>query len=79
MKTLYLTTDNALLLNERELQDGNIKYQINTSTINVNNKRVLAEMTVDGFVDGEWEHELSCAYQLGETINVESDDWLKLI
>lgn len=79
MEKLKLTTEAALLLNERILENGNIKYVINTSTYRVDGKRVLAEMVVDAYVDDEWEHELSCVYQLGDKITAENDSWLKLI
>lgn len=83
MEKLKLTTEKALLLNDRtlEVNEGgeNIKYYISTSTWKENGVRVLAEMVVDGYVDGEWEHEMSCAYHLGDVIETKNDDWLKLI
>lgn len=79
MEKLILTTENALLLNGRTLEDGNIRYEINTSTIRMNGDRVLTQMTVDGYIDDEWVHEISCSYEEGELIESDSEEWLKLI
>lgn len=79
MEKLKITTETALLLNERVLTDDNVEYHISTSTYKQKGKRVLAEMVVDAYVDGEWEHELSCAYHIGDIAKAEEDKWLKLI
>lgn len=79
MEKLILNTEKALLLDEKTLEEGNIKYHVSTSTIKVNGERVLEQMTVDAFIDGEWEHELSCVYENGDVIEAQYDEWLKLI
>lgn len=79
MEILKLTTEASLLLNERVLKDGNVEYHISTSTYKKNGERVLIQMAVDAFEDGEWEHELSSIYELGDIIEAKHDDWLRLI
>lgn len=79
MDKLTLNTDIALLLNGKTFENGNIKYNISTSTVMINDKRVLAEMVVDGFIDDKWEHEISCTYELGDIIESKHDEWFKLI
>lgn len=79
MEKLEITTETALLLNGRVLEDDNIEYYISTSTYKQKGKRVLAEMIVDAYVDGEWELELSYAYHIGDIAKADEDEWLKLI
>ena len=80
MEKLILTTENALLLNDRILKgEDNVEYSISTSTLKKNGIRVLIEMVVDGYIDDEWEHELSNTYYLGDVIEAKNDEWLKLI
>lgn len=79
MKNLIITTRTALLLNERELVNENVKYQINTSTFKKNDKTILAEMSVDAYIDGQWDPNLSRCYQLGDKLDFDCDEWLALI
>ncbi|GEK32074.1 hypothetical protein KZO01_23830 [Kurthia zopfii] len=79
MKTLKLTTESALLLNGRQLFNGTTTYHFSTSTILENDERVLVEMTVDAYTNEQWDINKSHCYQLGDIIDSEVDEWLKLI
>lgn len=78
MKKLTLTTELALWLDGKELIDNktNLEYRINTSTFKRDGKQVVLEMTVDAYIDNEWEEEFSNTLHIGDILDPQFEPWL---
>lgn len=73
---MKLTRENALWYKDKVIEVDEFRYMFSVEGPKADGRLMVTEMTVDVFEDGEWSHELSNTYYLGDTIDKEYNPWV---
>ena len=72
---MKLTKEIALWYKDKVIEIGNLSFEFSVEGPKLYGELLVAALTIDAFENGEWDHELSNTYQLGDIINPEHEPW----
>lgn len=77
--TIELTNSKALELENLEIEVLDRLYIFDISTINAGGRKVVNQITVDGYENGEWDDELSAVFYPNEKVSAQDFEWVQFI
>lgn len=72
---MELTKKIALWYKDKDIKVDGLEYSFSVEGPKVNGELLVTELTVDVFDYGEWSHELSNTYFIGDIVNPEYEPW----
>lgn len=72
-----LTNKVALTLAKvNSIEVEGVEYRFDVSSFKMNGAQIVNQMTVDGYIDGDWEADYSICFHIGDELTPDECPWL---